>query len=70
MAQYRVLVATNLWPDETDPGYGAFVKEQMESLRPLGVEYDVLYIHGRESRWNYLRPFSRCGGGSGRNATI
>ncbi|MBZ5565649.1 MAG: glycosyltransferase [Acidobacteriia bacterium] len=55
MAQYRVLVATNLWPDETDPGYGAFVKEQMESLRPLGVEYDVLYIHGRESRWNYLR---------------
>lgn len=27
----------------------------MESLRPLGVEYDVLFIYGRESRWNYAR---------------
>ena len=27
----------------------------MESLRPLGVEYDVLFINGRESRWNYTR---------------
>ncbi len=55
MPQYRVLVVTNLWPDEIDPGYGAFVKGQMDSLRPLGVEYDALYIRGRESRWNYLR---------------
>jgi glycosyltransferase involved in cell wall biosynthesis len=29
----------------------------MDSLRPLGVEYDVLFINGRESRWNYLRAF-------------
>jgi glycosyltransferase involved in cell wall biosynthesis len=27
----------------------------MESLRPLGVEYDVLFINGRGSRWSYLR---------------
>ena len=27
----------------------------MESLRPLGVEFDVLFINGRESTWNYLR---------------
>jgi glycosyltransferase involved in cell wall biosynthesis len=55
MAAYKILVVTNLWPTEADPGYGSFVKAQMESLRPLGVDYDVLFINGRESRWNYLR---------------
>ena len=55
MASYRVLVVTNLWPYEGDPSYGCFVQAQMESLRPLGVEYDVLFINGRESRWNYAR---------------
>lgn len=55
MASYRVLVVTNLWPTEADPSYGCFVRAQMESLRPLGVEYDLLFINGRESRWNYAR---------------
>lgn len=50
-----MLVVTNLWPTETDPGYGSFVKAQMDSLRPLGVDFDVLFINGQESRWNYLR---------------
>jgi len=55
MKSYRVLVVTNLWPTESDPGYGSFVQAQMESLRPLGVEFDILFIDGRASRWNYLR---------------
>lgn len=55
MTSYRVLVITNLWPYDADPGYGSFVKAQMESLGPLGVEFDVLFINGRESRWNYWR---------------
>ena len=55
MTSYRILVVTNLWPTEADPSYGSFVKAQMESLRPLGVEFDVLFINGRESKWNYLR---------------
>jgi glycosyltransferase involved in cell wall biosynthesis len=59
MALYNVLVVTNLWPTEADPGYGSFVKAQMESLRPLGVEFDVLFINGRESVWNYLRGIGR-----------
>ena len=54
MASFSVLVVTNLWPTEADPGYGSFVKAQMESLRPLGVEFDALFINGRASRWNYL----------------
>ena len=54
-ASFRVLVVTNLWPTDADPSYGSFVKAQMESLRPLGVEFDVLFINGRESKWNYFR---------------
>ncbi len=58
MASYRVLVVTNLWPYDGDPGYGSFVQAQMESLRSLGVEFDALFINGRESRWNYLRTIA------------
>jgi glycosyltransferase involved in cell wall biosynthesis len=58
----RVLVVTNLWPDEADPSYGCFVKAQMESLRPLGVDYDVMFINGRASRWNYFRAFPQLWG--------
>lgn len=57
MASYRVLVVTNMWPTPADPGFGSFVQEQMESLRPLGVDYEVLFIDGRESRWNYVRAY-------------
>ncbi len=59
MRSYRVLVVTNLWPHPADPSYGSFVQDQMESLRPLGVEYDVVFINGRESRRNYLRALGQ-----------
>jgi len=52
---FRVLVVTNLWPTSVDPGYGSFVKAQMESLRTLGVDYEVAFVNGRESQLNYLR---------------
>jgi glycosyltransferase involved in cell wall biosynthesis len=55
MPEYRVLVVTNLWPTEADPSYGAAIQAQMESLRPLGVKYDVLFINGRQSSANYVR---------------
>ena len=58
MKSFCVLVVTNLWPSEADPGYGSFVQAQMESLRPLGVEFDVLFIQGRVSRWNYVRAIA------------
>jgi glycosyltransferase involved in cell wall biosynthesis len=51
---YRVLAVTNMWPNEADPSFGSFVQDQLESLRPLGVDYDVLFVNGRKSRWNYL----------------
>jgi len=58
MSLYRVLVVTNLWPYEGDPSYGSFVQAQMESLRPLGVKYDLVFANGRLSRGNYFRALS------------
>jgi glycosyltransferase involved in cell wall biosynthesis len=55
MPSYHVLVVTNLWPYEGDPSYGEFVRQQMESLRPLGVDYETLFVNGRESKGNYFR---------------
>jgi glycosyltransferase involved in cell wall biosynthesis len=43
-----------MWPNEADPSFGSFVQDQLESLRPLGVDYEVLFVNGRQSRWNYL----------------
>jgi glycosyltransferase involved in cell wall biosynthesis len=54
-SHYRVLVVTNLWPTEADPSYGSFVQAQMDSLRSCGVDYDVLFVNGRASLWNYAR---------------
>jgi glycosyltransferase involved in cell wall biosynthesis len=59
MHHYRVLLVTNMWPNPDDPSYGCFVYAQMESLRSAGVEYDVLFINGRESRWNYARAINQ-----------
>ncbi len=51
----RVLCLTNLYPTPERPSWGTFVRSQMESLRPLGVDFDVLLVRGWESKWNYLR---------------
>lgn len=51
----RVLTVSNMYPHEAQPAYGTFVASQVESLRALGVETDVLFIDGRTSRRNYAR---------------
>ena len=51
----KVLMVTNMWPHERHPGYGIFVKRQIESLRTLGLECDVLFIEGYRSPWEYAR---------------
>ncbi|MGH9406304.1 MAG: glycosyltransferase [Terriglobia bacterium] len=55
----RVLALVNMWPTGADAGFGSFVKDQIESLRPLGIESDILFINGRESLWNYARAIPR-----------
>jgi len=45
----RVLHVTNAFPYEGCLDYGVFVKEQIESVRDLGVENEVCFINGREN---------------------
>ena len=51
----RVLVLTNMFPTEDRPHFGIFVDEQVESLRRLGIDVDVLFMDGRASKLNYFK---------------
>lgn len=51
----RVLHVTNMYPCEADPGFGSFVKAQIDSLQALGVQCDVFFIEGYRSQLNYLK---------------
>lgn len=53
----RVLVVTNMYPTPDKPAFGTFVRDQVESLRALGVDVDVFFMDGKASRLNYLRAF-------------
>lgn len=55
----KVLVVTNMYPTPDRPHFGIFVQEQVNSLRRLGVEVDVLFLNGKASKLNYLKGFAR-----------
>lgn len=50
----RVLVLTNMLPTETRPAFGVFVRDQIDDLRRLGLDIEVLLIEGSSSRADYL----------------
>ena len=50
----RVLVVTNMYPDADRPAWGIFVQQQVESLRALGHQVDVLQVRGSDSKLEYL----------------
>ncbi len=53
----RVLVVTNMYPTEQEPGFAPFVKEQVDAIRerPEIEAIDVLVIDGRASKLNYFK---------------
>lgn len=56
----KVLHLTNNYPTVNYPIFGIFVKEQIESLKPLNIESDVLFINGRENgKLEYLKSIVR-----------
>lgn len=55
----RVLAITNMYPSRARPGWGSFIRSQVDSLRKAGIEVDVLVIEGYRSRWEYLRAIRR-----------
>lgn len=50
-----VLMVTNMWPHKDHPAYGIFVQRQVESLGALGLDCEVIFVEGWQSRWEYLR---------------
>jgi teichuronic acid biosynthesis glycosyltransferase TuaC len=53
-AVVRVLAVTSMYPVKRDPGLGAFVATQIDSLRNLGVEIDVVFLDVKQSKWELL----------------
>jgi glycosyltransferase involved in cell wall biosynthesis len=51
----RVLVVTNMFPTPREPWFGSFVADQVDDLRALGFDMQVLHFDGRRDRLNYLR---------------
>ncbi|EKB48333.1 glycosyltransferase family 4 protein [Cecembia lonarensis] len=44
----KILHVTNLYPNTTNPVYGIFVKEQIESLKEVGIHCEVFFINTKE----------------------
>lgn len=46
----KVLQVTTNYPTKSNPIFGIFMKEQVESLEPLGVENTIFFSNGSESK--------------------
>lgn len=55
----KVLVVTNMYPRPEAPSHGVFVGDQVESLRRLGLDVDVLFMNGRANKLNYFWAYPR-----------
>lgn len=55
----RVLIVTNMYPSAERPGWGSFVKSQVDSLVESGIEVDLLVIEGYKSQLRYLTAIFR-----------
>lgn len=43
-----------MYPTPEEPAYGTFVRDQVEDLRRIGIDIDVLFINGPKHTLNYL----------------
>ena len=55
----NVLVVTNMYPTPAEPWFGSFVRDQVEDLRALGLDVEVLSFDGREQIREYGRAARR-----------
>jgi glycosyltransferase involved in cell wall biosynthesis len=51
----KILTVTNMYPSVASPWFGCFVQEQVEDLRDLGFEVDVIAFDARVSRLEYAK---------------
>ena len=55
----NILVVTSIYPTPEDPGLGAFVASQVQSLRKVGLCVDVLFLDVRQSKRELLKGIAR-----------
>lgn len=55
----KIVVCTNMYPSAARPSYGIFVKEQVEDLRALGLDVQLLAFDASVDRRAYLRAARR-----------
>jgi glycosyltransferase involved in cell wall biosynthesis len=55
----RVLALTNMYPSAADPGYGAFVADQMHWVERCGAVVEVEVIDGRAGKRQYILAIPR-----------
>lgn len=55
----RVLMLTNMYPQPDRRWLGVYVKREVDALRNLGAEVDVMVVEGWKSRREYLRAIPR-----------
>lgn len=55
----NVLVLTNMYPTQAEPWFGSFVRDQVEDLRSLGLDVEVLAFDGRHHAREYGRAARR-----------
>ncbi len=51
----KVLMVTNMYPSEVLPGWGVFVKDQIDSIRKEGIDIEVFVIEGYKNFLNYFK---------------
>jgi glycosyltransferase involved in cell wall biosynthesis len=49
----RVLIVTAMYPTPANPAFGSFVRTQVESLKQVGVEIELLVLEGRYRKLIY-----------------
>jgi glycosyltransferase involved in cell wall biosynthesis len=55
----RVLMLTNMYPQPDCRWLGVYVKREVEALRDLGADVDVMVVEGWKSRREYMRAIPR-----------
>jgi glycosyltransferase involved in cell wall biosynthesis len=56
----NVLVVTNMYPTSAEPWFGSFVRDQVDDLRTLGLDVEVLAFDGRQRASEYARAARRA----------
>ena len=56
----KILHVTNAYPTSGLPVYGIFIKEQIDSLKDIGIDCDLYFINGREKdKIEYIKAYFR-----------